>query len=100
MQTPQIKSNSSLSLVNHFSKEINITLFMESRDSAVGIMNGCWLDNRGVGVRVPVGQRIFISLYRLHLLWGPRNLSSIEFQGISLRKQSGKIFIIIIIIHI
>jgi hypothetical protein len=30
-----------------------------SRDSAVGIANGYGLDDRGVGVRVPVGSRIF-----------------------------------------
>jgi hypothetical protein len=31
------------------------------RDSAVGIASGYGLDNRGVGVRVPVGSRIFSS---------------------------------------
>jgi hypothetical protein len=30
-----------------------------SRDSVVGIATGYWLDDRGVGVRVPVGSRIF-----------------------------------------
>jgi hypothetical protein len=30
-----------------------------SRDSAVGIATGYGLDDRGVGVRVPVGSRIF-----------------------------------------
>jgi hypothetical protein len=29
-----------------------------SQDSAVGIAIGYWLDDRGVGVRVPVGSRI------------------------------------------
>jgi hypothetical protein len=32
-----------------------------SRDSAVGISNGYGLDDRGVGVRVPVGANIFSS---------------------------------------
>jgi hypothetical protein len=32
-----------------------------SRDSAVGIATSYWLDDRGVGVRVPVGSRIFTS---------------------------------------
>jgi hypothetical protein len=32
---------------------------MGSRDSSVGIANGCGLDDRGVEVRVPVGSRIF-----------------------------------------
>jgi hypothetical protein len=32
---------------------------MGSRDSVVGIATGYGLDDRGVGVRVPVGSRIF-----------------------------------------
>jgi hypothetical protein len=32
-------------------------------DSAVGIVTGYGLDDRGVGVRVPVGARIFTSPY-------------------------------------
>jgi hypothetical protein len=32
---------------------------MRSRDIAVGIATGYGLDDRGVGVRVPVGSRIF-----------------------------------------
>jgi hypothetical protein len=34
-----------------------------SRDSAVGIETGYGLDDRGVGVRVPVGSRIFALLH-------------------------------------
>jgi hypothetical protein len=33
-----------------------------SRDSVVGIATGYGLDDRGVGVRVPVGSRVFSSL--------------------------------------
>jgi hypothetical protein len=46
---------------------------MMSRDSAVGIATGYGLDDRGVGVRVPVGSRIFSSR-RPDRLWGPTNL--------------------------
>jgi hypothetical protein len=34
---------------------------MESRDSAVGIATGYGLDDQEVGVRIPVGARIFTS---------------------------------------
>jgi hypothetical protein len=42
-----------------------------SWDSAVGIATGYGLDDKGVGVRVPVGARFFISPYRPDWLWGP-----------------------------
>jgi hypothetical protein len=44
------------------------------RDSAVGIATGYELDDRGVGVRVPVWSKIFSSPYRPDQLWGPPNL--------------------------
>jgi hypothetical protein len=31
------------------------------RDRVVGIVTGYWLDDQGVGVRVPVGYKIFTS---------------------------------------
>jgi hypothetical protein len=37
---------------------------VNSRDSVVGIATGCGLDDRGVGVRVLVGARIFTSPWR------------------------------------
>jgi hypothetical protein len=42
---------------------INITLpsMARSRGSSVGIATGCGLDDQGVGVRVPMGARIFNS---------------------------------------
>jgi hypothetical protein len=43
-------------------------------DSAVGIATGYGLDARGVGVRVPVGSRIFSSPLRPDRLWGPSSL--------------------------
>jgi hypothetical protein len=45
-----------------------------SRDSAVGTAPGYRLDDRGVGVRVPVGIRIFSSSRRPDRLWGPPSL--------------------------
>jgi hypothetical protein len=50
--------------------------FMEkvSRNSAVGITTGYGLDDREVGVRVPVGSRIITSPCRPDRLWGPSNL--------------------------
>jgi hypothetical protein len=59
------------------------TYIMWSRDSAVGIATGYGLDERGVGVRVPVGARIFTSPCRPDQLWGPPNLLSNGFRGLS-----------------
>jgi hypothetical protein len=42
-----------------------------SRDSSVDTAIGYGLDGRGVGVRVPVGSRIFSSPCRPYRLWGP-----------------------------
>jgi hypothetical protein len=52
-----------------------------SRGSAVGIATGYGLDDRGVGVRVPVGSRIFSSPSRPDGLWGPPNLLSNWYRG-------------------
>jgi hypothetical protein len=51
------------------------------RDSALGIATGYGLDGRGVGVRVPVGARIFTFPCRSDRLWGPPNLLSIRYRG-------------------
>jgi hypothetical protein len=47
---------------------------VRSRNSAVGIATGYRLGDRDVGVRVPVGSRIFTSSCRPDRLWGPPNL--------------------------
>jgi hypothetical protein len=47
-----------------------------SRDKTVGIATGYGLDDRGVGVRVPLGSRIFVSPSRADRFWGPPNLPS------------------------
>jgi hypothetical protein len=44
----------------------------------VGIATGYGLDDRGVGVRVPVGSSIFSSPHRPDWLWGPPSLVSNE----------------------
>jgi hypothetical protein len=44
--------------------------------SVVGIATGYWLGDRGVGVRVPIGSRIFFSPHRSDRLWSPLNLLS------------------------
>jgi hypothetical protein len=46
------------------------------RDSVVGIANSNGLDDRGVGVRIPVGSRILSSPDRPDRLWDPPNLLS------------------------
>jgi hypothetical protein len=53
-----------------------------SRDSVVSIATTYGQDDRGVGVRVPVGSRIFSSPNRPDRLWGPPNLLSNEYQGL------------------
>jgi hypothetical protein len=50
-----------------------------SRYSSVGIATGYGLNDRGVGVRVPVGSRIFSPPCRPDRLWGPHSLLSNEY---------------------
>jgi hypothetical protein len=47
-----------------------------SRESAAGIAAGYGFEGRGVGVRVPVGARLFSSPRRPDRLWGPSSLLS------------------------
>jgi hypothetical protein len=67
----------------------NVSIFLFSainiwsRDSIVGIAAGYGLDDRGVGVWVPVGsRRIFSSPRRPDRLWGPPNLLSNGYRGL------------------
>jgi hypothetical protein len=53
-----------------------------SRDSVVGIAAGCGMDDREVGVRVPVGSIIFSTPYLPDRLWG---LVSNGYRGLFLR---------------
>jgi hypothetical protein len=62
-----------------------------SQDSAVGIATGYGLDDRGVGVRVPVGSRIFSSPRRRYRLWRPPNLLPNGYRGLfPLGKAAGE----------
>jgi hypothetical protein len=57
-------------------------VFRENRDSAVGIATCYGLDDHGVGVRVPVGARIFTSPRSPDRLWGPPSLLSNGYRGL------------------
>ena len=59
-----------------------LTFYNPSRDSVVGIATGYGMDDRGVGVRVPVESRIFSSPRRPDRLWGPPNLLSNGYRGL------------------
>jgi hypothetical protein len=52
-----------------------------SLGSSVGVATGYGLDDRGVGVRVPVGARIFTSPCRPDRLWVSANLLSSGYRG-------------------
>jgi hypothetical protein len=51
-------------------------VYRNSRNSVVGIATSYGLDDRGVGVRVPVVSRILSSTLRPDRFWGPPNLLS------------------------
>jgi hypothetical protein len=69
-----------------------IIIIIRSRDSAIGVATGYWLDDRGVGVRVSVVSRIFTSRSRPDRLWGPPNLLSNGSPGLlfSGKKRPGR----------
>jgi hypothetical protein len=48
-----------------------LLLLLLELDSSVGIATGCGLQGRDVGVRVPVGSRIFPLAQRPDQLWSP-----------------------------
>jgi hypothetical protein len=56
--------------------------FTASRVSVVGRATGYGLDDRGAGIRVPVGSRIFSSPRRTDRLWGPPSLLSNGYSGL------------------
>jgi hypothetical protein len=54
---------------------VTLELFLKrSRNRTVGVANGCGLDGRLVGVRVPVDARFFSSPRRPDRFWGPPGL--------------------------
>jgi hypothetical protein len=66
-----------LTLAQSLSSSLNFSFSYSpnvSRDSAVGIATGYGPDDWEVGVRVPVGSRIFTSPCCPDRLWGPPNL--------------------------
>jgi hypothetical protein len=76
LMLPLIEQNSGFNL-NSF-----LTVFVRSRDSSVGIATGYGLDDRRLGVRVPVGSRIFSSPRSPDRLWGPPSLLSNVYWGL------------------
>jgi glutamine synthetase len=63
-------------------QEIEIKhLEVSDQNSAVGTATCYGLNDRGGGVRVPVGSRIFSSTRRPNRLWGPPNLLSNGYKG-------------------
>jgi hypothetical protein len=70
--------------------EDNIKIYLGgiSRESAVGIATGYGLHGRGVGVRVPIGPRIFSSPRCLYRLWGPPNLLFSGYRGLFPRGEA------------
>jgi hypothetical protein len=65
-------------------------LSLRSRDSIVRIATSYGLNDRGVGVRVPLGSRIFSSSRRPDRLWGPPNLLSVGYGGLLPGGQSNQ----------
>jgi hypothetical protein len=61
-------------------------LFLISGDSVVGIATGYGLDDRGVGVPVPIGSRMLSSPRRPHRFCGPPSLLSNGYRGLFPRR--------------
>jgi hypothetical protein len=61
---------------------IIIIIIITDRDSAVSVATGYVLDDRGVGVRVPVEGRFFSPPQRPDRLRGPPSLLSNGYRGI------------------
>jgi hypothetical protein len=70
---------------------IHFNIILLSRDSVVGIATAYGLDDRGVGVRIPVGARIFSSSRRPDRLWSPPDLLPNGYPGLFPRgKAAGR----------
>jgi hypothetical protein len=64
-----------------------IFLIHKSRDSSVGIATGYGLDDRGVGVRVPVGARFFSSPRCPDRFWSLPSFLSYGYQVVGRPKR-------------
>jgi hypothetical protein len=64
------------------SSEIMFIMLIIIQDSVVGIVTSYGLDDQEVGVRIPIGSRMFSSPYRPDRLWGPPNLLSNGYGGL------------------
>jgi hypothetical protein len=62
-------------------REIKDSNKLHSQDDMVGIATTYAPDDWGVGVRVPVGSRIFSSPHQPHQPWGPPNLLFNGYKG-------------------
>jgi hypothetical protein len=93
MKSYELIRNETLSAA-YSSTKIHITvkfqLICALRDSEVGITTSCGLDDRGIGVRVPIGSRIFSSPNSPDRLWGPPNRLSNGYRGLFPRGWSGR----------
>jgi hypothetical protein len=77
------KSTKITNLIQLFLKmKYNSYMLMWNREGVVDIATGYGLDDRGVGVRVPVWSRIFSSPRRPDRLWCPPNFLSNGYQGL------------------
>jgi hypothetical protein len=74
-----VTSLTALSVCEH---SICLCVCVLSRDSVVGITTGYVLEDREVGVQVPVGSRIFTFPCRPDRLWGPPNLLYSGYRGL------------------
>jgi hypothetical protein len=82
LQTPLVILYQTVQTVTIYKTDNYISLLMRSLDSSVGIATSYGLDDRGVGVRVPVGSRIFSSPRRPNQLWDSPNLLSNGYRGL------------------
>jgi hypothetical protein len=73
----QLSDKTSLAIILNF----NTSQKPKSRDGSVGIATGYMVNDRGVGVRVPVEARILSSLCRLDRFWGPSSLLCNGYRG-------------------